>query len=141
MADSESNRYFSPLQPTDDAWRARYNEVLDSFRWKALRKRLIKERGWKCERCGFPAAVLQLHHLNYERLGEELDSDLQVVCEKCHPEADQERATESRRKTIRAREARALDTWASKKYGDSWSERGDADRISDDFDRWLERQG
>ncbi len=48
---------------------------------------------YTCARCGRikSAANLQVHHLTYERLGNELPSDLQVLCHACHWEADKER--------------------------------------------------
>ena len=33
----------------------------------------------------------QVHHLTYERLGEELDSDLQALCKPCHNLAEAEK--------------------------------------------------
>jgi 5-methylcytosine-specific restriction endonuclease McrA len=68
----------------------RYRRALNSQLWRDLRVRLIAERGGVCEVCGFPEvrgrphSVLQLHHLTYERLGRELDEDVQVICWRCH---------------------------------------------------------
>jgi hypothetical protein len=68
-----------------------YELYLSSRPWRALRARLIAARG-ACERCGRDyLVVLQLHHHNYQRLGRELDSDLQVLCAPCHEQADRQR--------------------------------------------------
>lgn len=67
---------------------AAYNTYMISPAWKAFRLRIIAQRGRKCERCGSPARVLQLHHLTYVRLGQELDSDVQLLCIDCHRTVD-----------------------------------------------------
>jgi hypothetical protein len=53
--------------------------------WRELRVRLLEERDYTCERCGKRTFYsLELHHLTYERAGGELDSDVVVLCRKCH---------------------------------------------------------
>lgn len=32
----------------------------------------------------FRQTLLEVHHLNYERLGAELDEDLELLCKRCH---------------------------------------------------------
>jgi len=54
--------------------------------WKQFRKKLIEERGHKCEMCGWdgsPPWVLTVHHINgipEDRRPE----NLMVLCSKCH---------------------------------------------------------
>jgi hypothetical protein len=62
-----------------------YAEYLKSKEWRDIRNRLLKERGFNCERCN-SKKNLQIHHLTYERLGFEEDNDLVILCEKCHKE-------------------------------------------------------
>lgn len=47
------------------------------------RKEYLRETK-HCEICGVCCFSLQVHHLNYDRLGKELDSDLMALCESCH---------------------------------------------------------
>lgn len=54
-------------------WRAR------SARWKAM-------AGGRCRRCG-RTRHLHSHHLTYARLGQERDSDILVLCARCHRRA------------------------------------------------------
>lgn len=73
-----------------------YAEYLRSHEWKKLRARILRQRGKRCELCGTGQyatvgcvrtsmpSVLQVHHLTYERVGEELDDDLVVLCRDCH---------------------------------------------------------
>lgn len=56
---------------------------LGSDKWQGIKDLLFKERGKKCEKCGW-AFDLEVHHLNYCRLGDERPSDLMVLCDECH---------------------------------------------------------
>lgn len=60
-----------------------YQEYIKSHWWKALRSRIFKKRGRKCEVCR-ATKCLQLHHLTYERMGRERESDLKILCRDCH---------------------------------------------------------
>ena len=61
-----------------------YAAYLRSTQWKAKRRRIIAERGAKCEVCGWDEGQFSLHHLTYVRLYDELDSDLLLTCDSCH---------------------------------------------------------
>lgn len=69
-----------------------YDEYMQSDKWRRRKHRLFTRRGYVCEMCGASGVPLDVHHKNYDRLGHELDEDLQIVCrEVCHPKADRER--------------------------------------------------
>jgi hypothetical protein len=119
---------------TDQLWRRRYFEHVNSARWRNMRKDIVRLRGNKCERCGTNSSSLQLHHKNYERLGKELTSDLELLCLPCHATADRERAERGRAKSASALYAAGLDTYASKKYGDDWAWCRDPDRVEEEYD-------
>ena len=60
-----------------------YKDYLDSDEWKKLRTRVRRRaRGW-CERCKVGPRA-DIHHLTYERLGNERLDDLVAVCRECH---------------------------------------------------------
>lgn len=62
-----------------------YRRYLKSNTWLRVRIRIFKLRGYQCEKCGISEGVqLEVHHRSYERLGFELDSDLQILCRICH---------------------------------------------------------
>lgn len=63
--------------------RPKYHEYITSAAWFARREQLFERRGKKCERCG-SLNDIQVHHLNYKRVGRERDSDLEVLCRGCH---------------------------------------------------------
>jgi 5-methylcytosine-specific restriction endonuclease McrA len=56
---------------------------LGSNKWQETRTAVMAERGAKCERCGW-CFDIEVHHLNYCRLGAERMSDLMILCSDCH---------------------------------------------------------
>ena len=71
-----------------------YDSYLESDHWNERRRRSIELADFRCKRCGAsaPEVILHVHHKTYKRLGNEHDSDLEVLCERCHRE-HHERAT------------------------------------------------
>jgi hypothetical protein len=59
-----------------------YEQYRESPHW-ILVSRHIRQMRKKCERCAFPYE-LNVHHLNYDRLGKERDTDLILLCRSCH---------------------------------------------------------
>ena len=60
-----------------------YQEYLQSEHWKTT-SRLAKEHyGNICNDCGNKENI-EVHHLNYDRIGEERLEDLQLLCRYCH---------------------------------------------------------
>lgn len=62
-----------------------YDDYLLSPHWVAFRKRVLQGRS-SCERCGCTKS-LQVHHLTYDRLGDERLEDVAVLCLDHHQEA------------------------------------------------------
>ncbi len=61
-----------------------YREYLQSPEWKE-RAALARERaGYRCQVCNAINVQLNVHHRTYERLGNEADGDLTVLCQPCH---------------------------------------------------------
>lgn len=60
-----------------------YNAYLHTPHWRVVRNRALRLAGFKCTKCQV-GRELQVHHLSYDRLGEELDTDLEVLCRGCH---------------------------------------------------------
>jgi len=63
-------------------WKARYTEYLKSEGWKEKREAIFEKSNGECERCGAPAE--HVHHLTYDRLGNEDEEDLEALCRPCH---------------------------------------------------------
>lgn len=54
--------------------------------FRALKLRLMRERGKKCERCGYSKyEILQVHHKNRNRLDNRTEN-LEIICPNCHYE-------------------------------------------------------
>jgi len=75
--------------PREKSARALYLAYLKSPEWRQIRNAALKRAHFCCEICG-SKRQLQVHHLNYEHLGHEWDSDLQVCCVGCHERAHPE---------------------------------------------------
>lgn len=73
---------------------AKYFAYIQSPEWKAKRRQVLKRDGWACRKCWttLTYAKLEVHHLTYERLGNEDLRDLITLCEECHKETHVEKA-------------------------------------------------
>lgn len=60
-----------------------YPEYLKSETWKAKREKVLRRDNYICQGCLETKATC-VHHLTYERVGEELMLDLVSLCEQCH---------------------------------------------------------
>lgn len=64
-------------------WFDWYNDYLASPKWQRRRQFVLKRAGGTCEGCG-AAKATHVHHLTYDRVGDEMLFDLVAVCESCH---------------------------------------------------------
>lgn len=64
-------------------WWANYNAYLLSPRWARIRSKVMERAHGVCEGCRENPAV-QVHHLTYNRVGNEMLFDLVAVCHRCH---------------------------------------------------------
>jgi 5-methylcytosine-specific restriction endonuclease McrA len=68
----------------------KYETYLSSKKWFAKRRAKLIEANYTCEKCGYNGLTnpidipLDAHHITYERFGDELMSDLKVLCRNCH---------------------------------------------------------
>lgn len=60
-----------------------YQKYLATPAWRNRRNRSLKLASYRCQKCA-AGRGLQVHHLTYDRIGREWDSDLEVLCESCH---------------------------------------------------------
>ena len=72
----------------------KYADYLQSDEWFQIRFRALLLARFHCEFCGQPANAtgrgplgLDVHHLSYDRLGEERPEDVIVLCRDCHSDA------------------------------------------------------
>jgi hypothetical protein len=89
-------RHFEECRARDDArWRSVYEQHLASEKWRVLRRKVMARCKGMCEGCGEKPAV-QVHHLTYERLGDEMLFDLVGICIPCHERIHQARPSSGR---------------------------------------------
>lgn len=67
----------------DNKRQVEYSIYLHSPEWKAKRTKVLERAGGICEGCGDAPAV-EVHHLTYERIYNEMLFDLVAVCRGCH---------------------------------------------------------
>ena len=75
--------YEAQLAGHDRAWWDWYSEYLRSAEWAGRRAKVLARDGYRCRGCG-DAPATQVHHLTYDRVGNELLFDLVSVCDRCH---------------------------------------------------------
>lgn len=89
-----------------------YKAVVWSGHWKKLVKAQKALAGGSCERCGRERDQLEVHHLHYERAGQELPEDVVVVCRPCHRTLDRlRRRGKSPHVEVTVGEARRVVVW------------------------------
>lgn len=128
-------------RPNDPAWDRRYRALLSSAAWRKRRRALIIAADFRCARCKRQTpdfSAFEINHKTYERLGRELDADLEVVCKPCHPDADRERARNRARHAAACLEDARLDGFI-RKLRES-GEYVDDEDAADRYERWIERQ-
>lgn len=82
----------------------KYDDYLKTKHWRAKRKAIIEERQGVCEKCKkkiVEKGKMHVHHKTYVRIGDELPSDLMLLCEDCHHDIHNKRkkkTTGSKRK-------------------------------------------
>jgi len=76
-----------PLERVSQLRKAGYRGgYLFSPEWQRTRENALLAAGHECQKCGARGrgVTLDVHHLTYERLGDELPADLIVLCRGCH---------------------------------------------------------
>lgn len=101
-------------------------EYYESPQWKSKRLQKLRLVGHKCEVCGRTGS-LDVHHLNYNHLYDELMEDLQALCRYHHVIADGNREYAS-----------GLSTFVYKKHGD-YAGHADMEYEEGRFREWCER--
>lgn len=61
-----------------------YHEYLKTAHWRHMRKKALAAAQYHCQLCGRADNLLDVHHNNYARRGQEELHDLVVLCRLCH---------------------------------------------------------
>jgi hypothetical protein len=81
---ARKTRLDEAMQSTVNLDKARYLRYIMSEEWRVFHLGIIARRGSRCEVCGKQLSIPQAHHLTYERIGRERDSDVVMTCDDCH---------------------------------------------------------
>jgi 5-methylcytosine-specific restriction endonuclease McrA len=68
---------------TQSDWKNQYHDYLLTPEWQCFREAILEDRNYTCEICSAEVG-LQVHHLTYVRIGQELSEDVLVLCGECH---------------------------------------------------------
>jgi len=63
-----------------------YNKYIQSRTWKSKADEAKRLSGYRCRLCNISSeySILHVHHRTYDRLGDESQEDLTVLCDSCH---------------------------------------------------------
>ena len=119
-----------------------YAEYMHSPQWRQLRWQALEAAGHRCQECGLSkwSVTLEVHHITYERFEHERLSDLIVLCEVCHRDADEKRRQQVALANANALEAARFAGWARKVHGDGWIDAIDLELASEQYEQWRERK-
>jgi len=96
----QRKRLRQQLKIVPDQWYKRYMNHLRSQKWRLFKVNILAERGTMCERCGKFGKQLELHHINYARMGHELPEDVKLYCRDCHTDMHRHRSWKGRGKKL-----------------------------------------
>lgn len=82
-AERAQQQYSDQCKASDAEWWERYETHMKSSKWRATAAKVMKRAGGICEGCGI-ASPRHVHHLTYERFGDEMLFDLVALCPDCH---------------------------------------------------------
>jgi 5-methylcytosine-specific restriction endonuclease McrA len=114
-----------------------YAKYIKSARWRNISEAMKKHAKYVCARCKTHTPILEVHHKNYERLGNERMSDLEVLCMPCHNNADRQRVERREDRLEQRKYDRALETYVASKYGGDLI---DVSGVEEEFQDWLARK-
>lgn len=115
-----------------------YQWYINSPTWRYKRALMLEINNHRCEMCK-ATRNLEVHHWTYDNLGKERPTELSVLCQDCHRNADERRREMQAERRMERLYRKRLSGWAKKVYGENWIYK-DLD-IEREFEEWLERKG
>jgi len=73
----------------EEAW-DKYNQYLNSDKWKFKRKKVLERDNYLCQACLTNRAE-EIHHLTYDNIYDEPLYELLSVCKRCHIKIEQQK--------------------------------------------------
>ncbi len=128
---------FNKAYSNHEEWQKVYRDYLKSNLWKDKRRQVLTRANGKCERCKSIILDPDVHHLTYERVGNERLDDLVVLCFPCHRNADADRDDETEERRIDAYYEARLSGFAMRRYGDGWWFDREREDVEIEFIKYL----
>jgi len=75
----------------EEAW-DKYNEYLNSDKWKLKRKKVLERDNYLCQAC-LTNEAQEVHHLTYNNIYDEPLYELISVCKRCHIKIEEQKQT------------------------------------------------
>ena len=85
-----------------------YHQHLDSPAWFKISRKAMRRDDYLCQGC-LEAKATEVHHLTYERLGNELACDLISLCHQCHQRIEGIEQEEEENEGLTAAEIKEID--------------------------------
>ena len=80
-----------------------YYAYLRTPAWQDKRSKRLVLDNFTCQKCGAKKTLLDVHHINYERVGnEDIYRDLITLCRECHKEIEEGKKIPVRENQVRA---------------------------------------
>lgn len=83
VLDSSTEERRLYFRQKDDKWRIRYERHLRSDKWAIICEKICRRDNGTCQGC-LDSKGHHVHHLTYDRMGDELLIDLVLLCRTCH---------------------------------------------------------
>lgn len=132
---------FEKASGNNAEWQKVFRGYLQSDVWKEKRELALNRADGKCENCGaifINSSSLDVHHLNYERIGgNERLEDMKVLCFPCHRNADRKRERLSEIRKKNEQYEKRVHGFAAKRYGECWQYEKDESDIEIEFILYL----
>ncbi len=124
-----------------EEWHKIYRAYQQSSVWAEKRKQILSRANGRCEGCGVIVvsnSLLDIHHLNYYRVGgnEKMD-DLKALCTSCHKKADRKRDNQTDERHRSNHYQNRLRGFALRKYGEEWLYYHDEQEVEIEFITFL----
>jgi 5-methylcytosine-specific restriction endonuclease McrA len=76
----------------EEAW-DKYNDYLNSEKWKLKRKKVFERDNYLCQAC-LTNEAQEVHHLTYNNIYDEPLYELISVCKRCHIKIEEQKQTQ-----------------------------------------------
>lgn len=135
MVDLWTSRFRNIANRNSLEWRHVYDAYMASPLWKMIRNEALSSTGGKCANCGRTYSNMEVHHIDYDRIGgdERIGIDVFPLCNPCHNMKDWERKVREIESSENALYVNRVKGYARKVYGENWENFCDFEDVEEKF--------